>query len=242
MIKFFRKIRQNLLMENKTGKYFKYAIGEIILVVIGILIALQINNWNENRKLNEIRRSYYHQIEKDLDSEIQNLNSRIIGLEKSINSYEVYTEYTKTSGLQLFEIIEALFKVDPSWSYLSFYSNTIETLESTGDIKIIPLFLRTKLIELKRRQEASITVASGNDNVYLINIAKASDLGYSRALKHPNKEINQKIKQNYLEIILILESSFGLKNITENDKISSFKLMLEEVIELKDLIGQELEK
>ncbi|WP_144374453.1 DUF6090 family protein [Winogradskyella sp. PG-2] len=49
MIKFFRKIRQNLLMENKTGKYFKYAIGEIILVVIGILIALQINNWNQER-------------------------------------------------------------------------------------------------------------------------------------------------------------------------------------------------
>jgi hypothetical protein len=49
MIKFFRKIRQNLLMENKTGKYFKYAIGEIILVVIGILIALSLNNWNEKR-------------------------------------------------------------------------------------------------------------------------------------------------------------------------------------------------
>jgi hypothetical protein len=51
MIKFFRKIRQNLLMDNKTGKYFKYAIGEIILVVIGILIALSINNWNESRKI-----------------------------------------------------------------------------------------------------------------------------------------------------------------------------------------------
>jgi hypothetical protein len=50
MIKFFRKIRQNLLIENNTSKYFKYAIGEIILVVIGILIALQINNWNEARK------------------------------------------------------------------------------------------------------------------------------------------------------------------------------------------------
>jgi len=37
-------------MENKTGKYLKYAIGEIVLVVIGILIALQINNWNENQK------------------------------------------------------------------------------------------------------------------------------------------------------------------------------------------------
>jgi len=55
MIKFFRHIRQNLIMENKTSKYLKYAIGEIVLVVIGILIALQINNWNEanNAKLKE---------------------------------------------------------------------------------------------------------------------------------------------------------------------------------------------
>ena len=52
MIKFFRKIRRNLLSEGKSGKYLKYAIGEIILVVIGILIALSINNWNENRKAN----------------------------------------------------------------------------------------------------------------------------------------------------------------------------------------------
>ena len=50
MIKFFRKIRQRLLTENKFSKYLIYAIGEIILVVIGILIALWINNWNELRK------------------------------------------------------------------------------------------------------------------------------------------------------------------------------------------------
>ncbi len=54
MIKFFRKIRQNLISEGKTGKYLKYALGEIILVVIGILIALQINNWNISKsKLKE---------------------------------------------------------------------------------------------------------------------------------------------------------------------------------------------
>lgn len=52
MIKFFRKIRQNLLSEGKTGKYLKYASGEIVLVVIGILIALQINNWNEQSNEN----------------------------------------------------------------------------------------------------------------------------------------------------------------------------------------------
>ena len=50
MIKFFKRIRFQLMSENKTSKYFKYAIGEIVLVVIGILIALQINNWNEKQK------------------------------------------------------------------------------------------------------------------------------------------------------------------------------------------------
>jgi tetratricopeptide (TPR) repeat protein len=69
MIKFFRKIRQNLLIKNKTGKYFKYAIGEIVLVVIGILIALQINNWNESRKKEQVEKqvlkSLFQEIEKD---------------------------------------------------------------------------------------------------------------------------------------------------------------------------------
>jgi hypothetical protein len=53
MIKFFRKIRYDLMEKNKTGKYFKYAIGEIVLVVIGILIALQINNLNESKNLSK---------------------------------------------------------------------------------------------------------------------------------------------------------------------------------------------
>ncbi|WCO03571.1 DUF6090 family protein [Psychroserpens ponticola] len=74
MIKFFRKIRQNLLMENKTGKYFKYAIGEIILVVIGILIALSINNWNEDRKAKTYEEQVYTQIYKDIKADSLNLS------------------------------------------------------------------------------------------------------------------------------------------------------------------------
>ncbi|MFH4967884.1 DUF6090 family protein [Gaetbulibacter sp. M240] len=54
MLKFFRNIRKRLLSESKFRNYFLYAIGEIILVVIGILIALQINNWNEARAVSRI--------------------------------------------------------------------------------------------------------------------------------------------------------------------------------------------
>ena len=65
MIKFFRKIRQNMIKENRASKYMLYAIGEIILVVIGILIALQINNWNEQRKSNQQEQSALNNIHRD---------------------------------------------------------------------------------------------------------------------------------------------------------------------------------
>ena len=76
MIKFFRKIRFDLMEKNppagvagKTGKYLKYAIGEIVLVVIGIMIALQINNWNENRLINKTVESYMNNLIKELENE-----------------------------------------------------------------------------------------------------------------------------------------------------------------------------
>ena len=58
MISFFRHIRQNLVNEHKTVKYFKYAIGEFLLIVAGILVALQIQNWNEGR-LDRLKEAEY---------------------------------------------------------------------------------------------------------------------------------------------------------------------------------------
>ena len=68
MIKFFRRIRFGLMEKNNTGKYIKYAIGEIVLVVIGILIALSIDNWSENAK----RLKQEQEILELLDREITN--------------------------------------------------------------------------------------------------------------------------------------------------------------------------
>jgi len=77
MIKFFRHIRQSLIMKNQTNKYFKYAIGEIVLVVIGILIALQINNWNENRKDRIQEQVVLNQLLSDFESNLKQLDQKI---------------------------------------------------------------------------------------------------------------------------------------------------------------------
>ena len=95
MIKFFRKIRYDLLEKNKTGKYFKYAIGEIILVVIGILIALQINNWNESNKKNKLKTSY-------ITSLIDDYTKDTIQLNNSINFNKLALQETDSISTSLF--------------------------------------------------------------------------------------------------------------------------------------------
>jgi len=85
MIKFFRHIRKSLLMENKTSKYFKYALGEIILVVIGILIALQINNWNQQRQNQQKEQSILRQIHKDFRSNKIQLDSIKLNNQEAID-------------------------------------------------------------------------------------------------------------------------------------------------------------
>ena len=66
MLKFFRRIRQRLISDHKFTKYLLYAVGETVLIVIGILIALQINNWNENRKESRAIKSVLIEIKEDL--------------------------------------------------------------------------------------------------------------------------------------------------------------------------------
>lgn len=77
MIKFFRKIRQNLLTENKFSKYLLYAIGEIILVVIGILIALGINNWNQKNSDRKIEKDYISSLIEDAKTDLSNFENAI---------------------------------------------------------------------------------------------------------------------------------------------------------------------
>ncbi len=106
MIKFFRKIRQRLLSENKFSKYLIYAIGEIVLVVIGILIALSINNWNENQKLRNIELLYLIDLKEEF-SYNKNELLRVRSLnDRNINSA---LELINNFGLNPFEITEREF-------------------------------------------------------------------------------------------------------------------------------------
>ncbi len=92
MIRFFRKIRYDLMEKNKTGQYLKYAIGEIVLVVIGILIALSINNWNELRKQQISEKDVIAGIKNDLTQDKEYINLIINTATHKISAFNVLIE------------------------------------------------------------------------------------------------------------------------------------------------------
>ena len=111
MIKFFRKIRYNLMENNKTGKYFKYAIGEIILVVVGILIALNINNWNEKRKAKITEFELYKVILTDIELDEEKIKDRIKYFKK-VQSMQHHI-YQETKGLAIYDSTLAYQELRP---------------------------------------------------------------------------------------------------------------------------------
>lgn len=93
MIKFFRKIRQNLLSEGKTGKYLKYAIGEILLVMIGILLAIQVNNWNEYNKNRNTEEKLLVELRENLINNITKLKNDIKKENQAIESIDLIVDH-----------------------------------------------------------------------------------------------------------------------------------------------------
>ena len=137
MIQFFRRIRHQLLAEGKTAKYLKYAAGEIILVVFGILIALQINNWNAKRLLkNDEKRSYEHIKRQVVDdrtelTKVKGFNSYFLATYEYANKIILSQDRSKTDSLALIAMGLSQF------SDFHRSGNIYETLVNSGDLKLL---------------------------------------------------------------------------------------------------------
>ncbi len=146
MIKFFRKIRQNLLLQNKTSKYFKYAIGEIVLVVIGILIALQINNWNIEKQDAIFEEKILKELKTSIENDLKGFNYLEYRIKRKDRAIDTLL-FARNGKLKLTtkELIEY-----HSWSRvgleLSYDKATFETLKNKGIQKIKSDTLRKEIM------------------------------------------------------------------------------------------------
>ncbi|NRR93106.1 hypothetical protein HSX10_16135 [Winogradskyella undariae] len=138
MIKIFRKIRYDLMEKNKTGKYLKYAIGEIILVVIGILIALSINNWNENRKNRKKEKVYITNIQRDLKAQLVILDRATKGellsyanLSNALKSFHQHNGFVVNT-----ESLSEISAVNDRFTF-NIIDTALDEIKSSGNLDII---------------------------------------------------------------------------------------------------------
>lgn len=139
MIKIFRKIRQKLLSENKFSKYLIYAIGEIVLVVIGILMALQINNWNQNRINEDLEFQYYNRLLDDVKEEKLIIES-IINYSKQVSDHAkraivVFENHSNANA----NPVESVIDMYQASQYTDAYSasSTYNELIASGQINLL---------------------------------------------------------------------------------------------------------
>ena len=138
MIRFFRKIRHQLLSESKFRRYLLYAIGEIILVVIGILIALQVNNWNEERKTKERERQVLQSLFTEIGANREKLKDCSEAITEQINYTDTLQTYLGPDypGLSNNRINE-LFFYTAYIPYCSIETNVLDELRSSGNLQLI---------------------------------------------------------------------------------------------------------
>ena len=167
MIKFFRKIRQKLLEQNRVSKYLVYALGEIILVVIGILIALQINNWSERNKQNEKEKNYITNLQRDLKSQIAAIDNQI-AYETDFIDKSIYLMNTFKDGnfIKLDSVFFENLSILQSRKTFLIVDPTYTDLLSSGNIDLIKnKDLKDELIQYYQELERIELVIQNNNSL-----------------------------------------------------------------------------
>lgn len=138
MLTFFRKIRAALLSEGKTGKYLKYAIGEIFLVVIGILIAIQVNNWNEVQKNTRQEKSILNNLNEELKVNINQLDSKINSCKRHIYRDSVLITYIGIGTPKIeTEVLDSLMRAIQGFVTFDPANGVIYNIVNSGQINLI---------------------------------------------------------------------------------------------------------
>jgi hypothetical protein len=156
MIKLFRNIRKNLLNEGKTSKYFKYAIGEIVLVVIGILIALQINTWNQEHKERNAEKAMIADLKTSLLNTKTQLEDLTLRYERNLEQVNLVVDHIKSrrplddqlkrSLINIESYPEPLFEIG---IYENFKINSLHLIQNDS--------LKTAIIQFYEAQLPSIS-------------------------------------------------------------------------------------
>ncbi|NND51359.1 MAG: hypothetical protein HKN54_03075 [Flavobacteriaceae bacterium] len=197
MIKFFRRIRQRLITENKLSKYLLYAVGEILLVMIGILLALQVNTWNEKRKTESTYFSMLEELKFNLKSDIDDIELNMGYHKQAYNSSK---------------LISNVLRYDLQ------YNDSLDSHFSS--VLIVPLFVPTTTAYTKLKETGTDLIKNDSLRYEIIGL-------YDRDYVFLKDWIGSERKQMYNNMYDLYQSNFESIDFMGSSHPSDFNDLIE---------------
>ncbi|WP_163322633.1 DUF6090 family protein [Draconibacterium mangrovi] len=237
MIRFFSKMRYKLAAENRAAKYLRYAIGEILLVVIGILIAVQVNNWNERRKERIQEQLLIQSIISDLKSDTLMINQNLRILQADTTKVFGFIKRMSDNKVTIDTLVQiARFEFDPRTHVnATFNDNTFKSLLSTGSLKILETWIQDELLQINEMHDANISRTQLNSGAYVSQITAfarkypLSDYGNIS----PVSKLADAIwaEAEFEELGVYLNAMLAIRNVTNLYAINQLKEILDKTNE-----------
>ena len=245
MIKFFNKIRKSTLEQNKLGKYLKYAFGEIILVMIGILLALQVNTWNNNRELKKEELKVMKSLHQEFSQNLERFDT-VYNVQLKRKKAIEYVMSGELQNLPTDSLVTLLEMINMSWTFDPF-QGIYNSVIGSGKIELISNeSLKTKLATIqdliKDYQEEEHQTREFS-----------KQLLYPFELKTPLKSYNfnendivesAKVKDNYLKAFSSFEFDVLMRNLRGwmQSIFEEGPTLREELVSIINLLEEEVEK
>lgn len=254
MLHFFRILRRRLLTSNKFSKYLLYAVGEIILVVIGILIALQIDNWNEERKQRETEIHYLNNLKTDLQLNIAELDDYIAYRSSEVEAATRVLEHFE--GKPLINLVDFTYDIVNvyGWQRFNQQDNTFQELVNSGNLALISndsikngllnlqaAYTKLKNVELHGRYDSEILLYEPQYRILDLNtIHNILAFPDSTGLSYQNKTPS---KAQYEALLKDLEhkNGFAMMRFEFNNHRGRLNRMKDQCYEIIGMIDRELE-
>lgn len=218
MISLLRKIRKQLINQGHMGKYFKYAIGEIILVMIGILLALQVSNWNQNRIAKNEERETVKKLQLDFVENKKILDRYLVDMRAEMNAHIVLMDLIGASKDELTRHnLDSLLHASLSASEFAFADNTIKNVMQSGKLNLLKddqltelLYQWNALSEIRNTRMAKLDDWINNHLLpYLLTKVSFKELDIYSNYRWTGKS---KIKPDYYPLFQEIEFENNLDN------------------------------
>ena len=239
MLRIFRAFRERLRLPGGTYNYLRYALGEIILVMIGILLAVQVNSWNEHRKQQDELRLFYKSLLVDLHKDSAELLTSLSNYTELISYNQQLEQALNEPSADLASYRRIADTFNP---YLgrTFFANltTLHSLESTGKLELLNEKTRYALLEYRSVTAKVFHTDELNGSIYLTKVAQYSQHYQFNTIKSTYlKRLNTISDER--QFALLLTSLIEYKTIYLSMSINGLETLQQQVTNLISLIEQQ---